>query len=193
MTMSNTDVNQLKKELKTAAKIMRDGGVIAYPTESCFGLGCDPRNLQAVRRLLALKCRDLHKGLILIGSSIQHIEIYADIADAPKHADILKSWPGPNTWLLTPTQQVSEFVRGEHDKIAIRVTAHPIAAMLCEAFDGAIVSTSANLQGQTALKTAMAVKQQFGDGLDHIVSGEIGSDVKPSTIRDGFSGEILRK
>ena len=123
MIMSVIDVIPNKNELRKAARILRCGGVIAYPTESCFGLGCDPKNLQAVRRLLMLKRRSYRKGLILIASNVQQCHEYADIHNMPKRVEILNSWPGPNTWLLTPTHQVSRLVRGQHESIAIRVTA----------------------------------------------------------------------
>lgn len=196
MTMSVIDVTRGRRECflaEKAAKVMRDGGVIAYPTESCFGLGCDPNNALAVRRLLAIKCRSYRKGLILIVSNIQQCKEYAKIQKSPKHAEILDSWPGPNTWLLPPTHKALRLVRGQHEQIAIRMTAHPIAAAICEVFGGAIVSTSANLQRKASLKTADSVQRQFGHSLDFIVSACVGIDDKPSIIRNGLSGEILRK
>lgn len=193
MTMSVIDEIRNKTELLAAVKTVRSGGVIAYPTESCFGLGCDPKNPQAVRRLLALKRRSYRKGLILIASSVQQIQEYADVQSSPMSSEILDSWPGPNTWLLQPTHKVSRLVRGKFENIAIRLTAHPIATALCDAVNGAIVSTSLNFQGQAPLKTQEVVRQQFGSRIDFIVSGNIGHDNKPSTIRDGLSGNILRK
>jgi len=193
MTMSVIDAKLDKRELNTAAAILRRGGVIAYPTESCFGLGCDPNNSSAVRRLLKIKRRSYRKGLILIAANVRQSHEFANIHGLPKQTEILNSWPGPNTWLLPPTHRVSRLVRGQHEKIAIRVTAHSIAAALCDVFGSTIVSTSANLQGKAALKTSVAVRREFGQRLDFVVSGNVGGDDKPSTIRDGLSGKILRK
>lgn len=180
-------------DVQTAVRVLRRGGVIAYATESCFGLGCDPSNERAIRRLLAIKRRSYRKGLILIAANIQQIKRFADMRDLPYHEAISQSWPGPNTWLVPPTKQVSQWVRGRHANVAVRATAHDGAATLCQAFGGALISTSANWRGQAALKNYFSVKQHLGHQLDFVLPGNIGLATKPSIIRDGISGAILRE
>ena len=178
--------------VQDAAKVIRDGGVIAYPTESCYGLGCDPDNHGAVHRILQIKRRKRNKGLILISDHISRICRY--LADIPKEKEdeVLESWPGPNTWLLPSRPGVSRWLRGNHQSIAVRITRHPGTRQLCRSAGMALVSTSANRSGRPILKTAARVFQDFGDEVDCIVQGQIGTATAPSVIRDGVSGAIIR-
>ncbi len=181
-----------QKIIHQAVKALNEGEVIAYPTESCFGLGCDPQNKSVVEKVVRLKARSANKGLILIAASIEQANVYVELDDSTFKQQILDSWPGPNTWLLPPKPQVSPLLRGEFPLLAIRVTAHPMSKKLCESFGGAIVSTSANLSGEPALLDRESVVGVFGGQL-HIVDGVIGKDTKPSTIRDGLTGQTLRQ
>jgi L-threonylcarbamoyladenylate synthase len=175
-----------------AANAMRAGGVIAYPTESCFGLGCDPSNNSAIRRLLRLKKRKRAKGLILIASNLEQLEPWVDISASQQYEDIISSWPGPYTWIIPAAIPLDRWLVGGHSGIAVRVTAHPVAAQLCALFGGPIVSTSANIQGRPALKSAQQVGKCFGSRLQSLVHGKIGSLIDATEIRDGMSGELLR-
>ena len=175
-----------------AVDAIKSGEVIAYPTESCYGLGCDPNNLKAVEKIIALKSRSSNKGLILIAASVDQAEQYVDLKSSPFRDEILASWPGPNTWLLPPKEHVLPALRGEFPLLAIRVTAHPEAKRLCEAYGGAIVSTSANISGTDSLVSAESVIEVFTDFVK-VVEGLIDADKKPSTIRNGMTGDTLRK
>lgn len=188
MTIETTDVYQ-------AAQVLRDGGVIAYATEAVFGLGCNPRNAQALQKLLAIKQRAAAKGLILIASDEQQLHPYIDLTKLTESLwqPVRSSWPGPVTWILPANQTVSSLLCGEHDSLAVRVTAHPQVSALCEAFGGAIVSTSANLSDQEPARNAEEVKTQFSSSLDLILLGETGGANKPSEIRDALTGKIIRK
>jgi L-threonylcarbamoyladenylate synthase len=95
------------------------------------------------------------------------------------------------TWLLPVKEGVSPLLIGEHDAIAIRVTAHPVARALCEAYGGPIVSTSANLSGRAPAKQAYQVRQQLPE-VDYILTGRLGGADKPSQIRDARTGKVLR-
>jgi len=163
------------------------GGVIAYPTESCYGLGCDPRNARAVARILRLKGRPKAKGLILIGSASQQFTPY--LAEAP--ADWPQYWPGPFTLLLPAAKHCPRWLTGRHPKLAVRVTAHPEAARLCHALGMAIVSTSANRSGQHMLRTAAECRRAFGHRV-WVIDGRIGARRRPSTIIDPANGNLLR-
>ncbi len=179
-------------QLREAVRVLRNGGLIAYPTEAVFGLGCDPRDVDAVLRLLALKQRPWQKGLILIAADLAQLEPYLLPLDEATRARVAPTWPGPYTWLLPTRDETPWWLRGKHDTLAVRVTAHPTAAALCRAFGGPIVSTSANLAGKAPVTTPLAVQNLFGKQIDYIVHAPLGGAERPTQIRDGRSGEIVR-
>lgn len=178
--------------LTAAATSLKQGGIIAYPTEGVYGLGCDPNNLDAVKRLLKLKQRAENKGLILIASEWSQLEPYLQPLTALQKQTILATWPGPVTWVIPAAENISSLVRGKHLSLAVRMTAHPIAAELCKRFGGAITSTSANISGDKACTTDKEVQHFFDNKLDVIVKGKIGSQVGPTAIYDLLSGKKLR-
>jgi len=186
----------ISSDLSIAVEALRAGEVIAYPTESCFGLGCDPSNQQAVEKVISIKQRSADKGLILIAADIEQASRFVSLDSQdlkPQLETIQDSWPGPNTWLLPPHPDTLKIVRGEFPLLAIRVTAHPSAKAICELFGGAIVSTSANLAGEPMLTDINSVNQVFGKQIQVIVDKPIGNANKPSLIRDGLSGKTLRQ
>jgi L-threonylcarbamoyladenylate synthase len=174
--------------LAKAARLLRAGGVIAYPTEAVFGLGCDPRNRAAVQRLLRIKRRSAAKGLILIAASVNQLSPY--VTDIPLAARA--SWPGPRTWLLTPRPGVPRWLTGRHARIAVRVTAHALARDLCLAAGMALVSTSANRAGQAPARTRREVLRRFGRSLDYVLPGRCGRRRRPTAIVDAASGAVVR-
>ncbi len=183
--MSSNQINE-------AVHVLQQGGVIAYPTEAVYGLGCDPANHQAVQKLLDLKQRDRDKGLILIAAEFEQLTPFLAEIDISLKEQVLATWPGPVTWLWPARSGVSSWLRGEHATIAIRVTEHPLVAQLCRAFGGALVSTSANLSGNPPARNADQVRAQFEDQLDYVLKGEVGGLAMPTQIRDVVSGRFLR-
>ncbi len=183
-------MNQLR--LRIAARVIRAGGLIAYPTEAVYGLGCDPRNERAVIRLLALKRRSIHKGLILIAADFAQLEPYLQPLAPPDRARLEATWPGPQTWLIPARTTVPRWLRGRHDTLAVRVTAHPLAAALCRACGHPLVSTSANRGGRPPARTALAVRRQMGRSLDDLLPGPTGGAAKPTAIGDLRTGQIVR-
>lgn len=181
-------------DLTDAVEKLKQGGVIAYPTESCFGLGCDPDNQAAVEKILNLKQRDVSKGLILIASSYSQLLPYIDDLKIPqdKRFSVLSYWPGPFTLLLPVRSTTPKFLTGQFDTLAVRVTDHPTSRALCEAYGKPIVSTSANLAGQPSATQYQAVVDIFKDDLAYIVNAPIGSNPKPSTILNPLTGEQFR-
>ncbi|MCU4675882.1 L-threonylcarbamoyladenylate synthase [Catenovulum sp. 2E275] len=177
-----------------AVEALNQGGVIAYPTESCFGLGCDPDNQQAVNKILELKQRPVDKGVILIASDYSQLTRYVDDNAIPqdKRYHVFSHWPGPFTLLLPVKKGVSELLTGQFNTLAVRVTAHPIARELCRQFGKPIVSTSANLSGQDSLKSANAVKSVFQSQVDYILDGALGESDKPSTIINPLTQQVFR-
>jgi L-threonylcarbamoyladenylate synthase len=177
-----------------AAAILRRGGVLAYPTEGVWGLGCDPFDEPAVLRLLALKQRSVDKGLILVAASIGQFDGLADWDALPpgRAADVAASWPGPNTWIVPSRARVPRWISGDHAGVAMRVSAHPIVAALCDAFGGALVSTSANPAGAAAPARLEALDPALRAAIDGVVAGETGGRDRPSDIRDARTGALLR-
>lgn len=179
-------------DIDAACRALAAGGIVAYPTEAVYGLGCDPADADAVARLLALKGRPEAKGLILIADRLAALEPWLAPLDEITRARVAPTWPGPVTWLLPAAPGVPQAVRGEHDTLAVRVTAHPTAAALCAAWGGALVSTSANRAGGEPARDAEAVATLFGDGVDAIVAGAVGGLARPTPIRDGRTGHVVR-
>ncbi|KPK56608.1 MAG: tRNA threonylcarbamoyladenosine biosynthesis protein RimN [Thiotrichales bacterium SG8_50] len=179
-------------QLKCAASVLQRGGIAAYPTEAVYGLGCDPDNSLALERLLAVKGRDAAKGFILIASSLVQLEPYIEPFDETLSERVAATWPGPVTWLVPVRGDVSPLLSGGRDTLAVRVTAHPLAAALCDAYGGALVSTSANLSGVPPARSALAVQRMLGGRIDFILHGDVGTLRRPTEIRDARSGAIVR-
>lgn len=174
------------------AQCLRDGEVIAYPTEAVYGLGCDPTNEAAVRCILRLKSRPAEAGLILIADRFDRFEAFVGPVSSADLDRALATWPGPVTWLFPRAEGVPDWLAGSHASIALRVSDHPVCRGLCAAFEGAIVSTSANPRGCEPARSAAEVERYFGAALCGIVAGELGRQARPSEIRDLASGRVLR-
>lgn len=179
-------------QIRRAVRVLRRGGVIAYPTEAVYGLGCDPLDAGAVQRILTLKQRPWQKGLILIASAQQQLTPFIQPLSTEIQAQLEQSWPGPVTWLLPARPEVPNWLRGTHDSIAVRVTDHPGSRALCEAFGGAIVSTSANPATLPPARNPLKVRRYFGNAPVMILHGPLGGRAQPSEIRDGRSGRLVR-
>jgi L-threonylcarbamoyladenylate synthase len=177
-----------------SATALRNGGVIAYPTEAVWGLGCDPFNEAAVTRLLAIKQRDVAKGLILIAGDHSQLAGLLDWDRLPRDRSdtVYASWPGPNTWIVPATARVPHWITGEHTGVAVRISAHPLVAVLCENFGGPLVSTSANLSGQPPAFARDQLDPALLARLDGVSSGETGGLAAPTVIRDAATGATLR-
>lgn len=179
-------------QIAHAVAALRRGEVIAYPSEAVWGLGCDPDNDEALTRLLRLKQRDPAKGVILVAGSIGQFAPWLEGLPLELHAPLAASWPGPHTWLVPDNGRSHALVRGGHTRAALRVSAHPLVAALCDAFGGPIVSTSANKASEPPAMSADQVRCIFDNELDAIVEGELGGLERPSTIRDLVSGQLMR-
>lgn len=181
-----------RAQVDAARGRLRAGGVLAYATESCFGLGCNPFDVRAIRRILAIKGRPTHKGLIVIAANLQQLRPLIRPLTPAQLATVQRYWPGPYTFLLPASRRVPTLLRGRHDKIAVRISAHGEAAALCRALGSPLVSTSANRAGQKSLKTARGCRQAFSRQQVLTLKGRIGKRRKPSTIIDLDSGRVLR-
>ena len=181
-------------ELDAAAVLLYGGGVLAYPTEAVFGLGCDPHDRVAFEQLFALKQRPPTQGVLLIAATFEQVERYIDLAAVPTEVmrQVRSSWPGPHTWVFPRSKDVPAWVAGAHAGIALRVTAHEPAAALCRVFGDALVSTSANPHGQPPARSAQTVANYFGDALDGVLDARLGGQAGPTVIRDALTGAIIR-
>jgi len=177
--------------INKAVRDLKHGGVIAYPTEAVYGLGCLPWDAFAVARILALKKRHPDKGLILVASNIEQLEPIANFTSLPTEI-IFASWPGTVTWIVPAREWVPAWLTGNHKGIAVRVSAHPVVRKLCSSV-GPIVSTSANPSDLKPAKTALRVRTYFGNQINFIVPGQLGNSMKPTEIRDALTGKLIRK
>ncbi|KXF81188.1 Sua5/YciO/YrdC/YwlC family protein [Enterovibrio coralii] len=171
------------------------GEVIAYPTEGVFGVGCDPDSPAAVQALLDVKERDKAKGLILIAATLVQLDGYIDfdsLSDEVK-ADVLATWPGPVTWVMPAGKKITDWVTGQFETVAVRVSDHPDVQALCLAYGKPITSTSANLSGEEPCRSVEEVEAQLGERVPCVLQGKTGGRDNPTEIRDARSGKVLRQ
>jgi len=176
------------------AHYLKHGGVIAYPTESIFGLGCDPSNRKAVQRILRIKKRPQRKGLILIADRFSKLQPYIAPLTSAQINQMHNAWQAsrPHTWLVPAAKNCPKWITGRHKTIAVRVTKHPLSAQLCKNAGMALVSTSANPAGGQPAKTTKNCYQRFASQA-RVITGKTGGAKRPSTIQDLLTGKILRK
>ena len=170
-----------------------NNGVIAYPTEAVWGLGCNPWSEFAVDTILALKQRPMHKGLILVAGSVEQVRFLLDPLPEELRRRAEQHWPGPVTCVVPDVkEQVPHWVRGDHDSIAVRVSAHPLVQRLCNLAGMPLVSTSCNPAGREPARSTWQVSRYYPAGIDLMVSGALGGARQPSTIIDITTGQTLR-
>lgn len=170
---------------------LAQGGLIAYPTESCYGLGCDPANRAAVKRLLALKQRPQNKGLILIAADFRQVARYLMPVTPAQQQKLRVAGAQAITYLMPVKTNAPRWLRGAHDTLAVRLTAHDVAKQLCHNVHSALVSTSANKSGMRPAKTYAACQRLFGKKV-WVLPGKVGMRRQPSTIRAWSDGRIVR-
>jgi len=174
--------------IRRASRVLAAGGVIAYPTEGVFGLGCLPNDAAAVSRILRVKGRDVSKGLILIASESSQLVEWAELGDT----DISSTASHPVTWLVPARDAVPHWIRGNHETVAVRLTTHPTARALCAEAASCLVSTSANLSGHQPARNSFVLRKQFGPLVDYVVPGECGPARGASEIRDIRTDKVVR-
>lgn len=179
------------KILSNAYKHIKNGGVIAYPTESCYGLGCDPLNRKAIDKIIKLKRRSKTRGLIVIAGEIKQLESLLMPLKSKDYNDISKYWPGPFSLILSTKQNTPKNLTGQHQKIAVRVTKHQLVKQLCQFINMPLVSTSANISGHKAITNYRECQKKFGKSV-LVLPGLTNFAKKPSTIIDWSTKKILR-
>ena len=188
-------MTNIQEQVDLAVAALREGQVIAYPTEAVWGLGCDPWNEQAVLQILRLKQRPVEKGVILIAADIEQVELFLEKLTPEQKQQVVASWMNEfapaTTWLVPLTADVPKWISGEHSQVAVRVTKHMQTQALCRAFGRPIVSTSANPSGEVSAVDAAMVRDYFGDQV-FVFDGATGGATQPSVIRDVGTGKVLR-
>ncbi len=179
-------------EIQAAIHWVQKGGVVAYPTEAVYGLGCDPFCWPAVERILNLKRRNVNKGLILVASDWEQVSMLVEPIPPGAFNRVMATWPGPVTWLFPVGENAPAWIKGTHPRLALRISNHPIVRKLCEGVHGPLVSTSANLEGQEPLRDYRSMKIVFEKQVDFIVPGKVGGLANPTSIRDALTGDIIR-
>jgi len=177
--------------LNRLAHAIAAGAVIGYPTDTIWGFGCDPLNPASVTRLLQIKQRPVDKGLILLTSQLLYCEPFIRLT--PEQREQLRlPCPTPTTWLVDASEHCPVWIRGNHPTVAVRVTDHPLLRYLCPRLNLPLVSTSANRAGKPTVRSALQMRRQFGDEVDHIVTGFNSGGARPSAIKSLASGNLMR-
>lgn len=188
MSLSKALVGSTQAEILNAAAILRQGGLVAFPTETVYGLGADAASDSAVARIFSVKGRPAGHPLIVHLASVDEIERWA--RDIPGSVWRLaeRFWPGPLTLILQRAPQVLDRVTGGQDTVGLRVPDHPLAQDLLRAFGGGIAAPSANRFGRVSTTSAAHVIAEFGDAVDCVIEGGSCKVGLESTILD-LSGE----
>lgn len=178
-------------EVDRAVKLLQRGGVVAHATEGVWGLACDPWNETAVNRILTIKKRSIDLGFIVIGTDSSAFQDELDVLAPEMRRKVLASWPGHVTWIL-PSNRFPDWVTGKRSSVAVRVPDHVQARAVAKLVGKPIISTSANVSGADPALTMDEVCQEFGDLVDYVLPGEIGSAVGPSRIFNAVTDDTVR-
>ncbi len=186
--------SSVREQVEKGISILKGGGVIAFPTDTVYGLGAGIAISAAVERVYRIKERPRHMALPLLLADLSQLEKV--VSSIPTSALLLaeKFWPGPLTLVLLKSDSVSEIVSGGGETIAVRIPAHPIPTALARGVGTAIIGTSANLSGQPSALTAEEARAQLGNKVDLIIEGDCPGG-RESTVVDltGKSPVILRQ
>lgn len=183
--------DSIDQQLSQAVACLQIGGIVAYPTEAVYGLGCDPFNQKAIEKLFHVKQRPMEKGVILVAASVGQIKDWVELEGTVWQDKVLASWPGPVTWVLPLKKPMPDWVTGGRDTVAIRVSDHPVVQRLCEAFGKPIVSTSANLTGFEPARSCDEVQDYFANQV-YCVDAPLGKLSQPTQIWDARTLTRLR-
>ena len=180
-------------QLRQRLSLLNAGAVIAYPTETVWGLGCLPNDEQALQHLAQIKRRSLNKGFILVSPNIEYCLPYINSKFhliAKQH--ITLNTEQATTWLIPKSQKLSSFISGQFNTVAIRISPHPFIQEMCDNLLTPLVSTSANIHARPSLNSSLLIARHLGHKLDHIVYGYSNGSGQASTIIDCQSQQIIR-
>jgi L-threonylcarbamoyladenylate synthase len=167
--------------VEAAVEVLRSGGLVAFPTETVYGLGADARNEAAVRRLFDVKERPLDRALSLCVGGLAAAQSFA-VFDTDAIRLAAAFWPGPLTLVLPRRDVVGDGVTGGRDTVGLRMPAHPVALALLRDFGGAIAAPSANKFGEAPPVTASEVVDALGEDVDLVLDGGLCQVGESSTV-----------
>ena len=179
------------QQINKAVECVRQGGVIVYPTESVYGLGCDPFNRLACEKIMALKQRENKAGFICLLSSLQHLNSLISPIRVIEYNKIKSSELDHVSWILPAKADLPDWLKTSDNTICVRYSQHQVVKQLCDLLGQSIISTSANLQGQKSVETIEQAKKVFGQKVDYYLDMPVGSNSSVSTIRE-LCGRIIR-
>jgi L-threonylcarbamoyladenylate synthase len=181
--------------IKKTARIILQGGVIAFPTETFYGLGADALDEKAVKRIFQVKGREEEKPLLLLVAERSQLSRLVQEVTPPAERLMEKFWPGPLTLVFKASSQISPLLTANTGKIGIRVSSHPVARALVQAVGRPITGTSANLSGQPSISTAPEVFRSLGETLEAILDGGRTAGGPGSTVLDisGPFPQVIRE
>ena len=178
----------LAPELERAVAVLRGGGLVAFPTETVYGLGADASNPAAVRRIFEAKGRPAtHPVIVHLADAVQLANWAREVPEAARKL-ARKFWPGPLTVILKRARGVIDVVTGGQDTVALRVPSHPVALQLLAQFGGGIAAPSANRHGRVSATTAEHVRREFGAAVECVLDGGPSQVGIESTIVDLSGG-----
>tara|TARA_B100001093_G_scaffold225714_1_gene216302 strand:+ start:4139 stop:4690 length:552 start_codon:yes stop_codon:yes gene_type:complete len=178
-------------DLEFAAETIERQGVIAYPTEGVWGLGCDPYSERAVHKLLTLKKRPVDKGLLLVATHIGQFDPFLEGLERKYYEELDRAWPGPTSYLVPDNGFAPRWIIGTHKTLGLRISDHSVIKALCE-LTGPLVSTSANISGSLPMSSAEEIKRVFSKEIDYVLHGELGKLGRPTQIKNILTGKVLR-
>ena len=178
--------------LRQVREHIKKGGIIAYPTESCYGLGCNPYDYKAINKLIKLKQRKKDKGLIIVASKFKQLNNIIKPLSVKQIKQTTHYWPGSYSLILDAKPSISYNLKGKHTTVAVRVTQYKLVIQLCDFINSAVVSTSANKSKLKSIRTYRECIRQFGQSV-LVLPGMVGNATKPSTIIDLKTNKVLRK
>ncbi len=194
--MENTVNQHIKEEIENAIKVIKDGGVILYPTDTIWGLGCDPNNDKAIKKILQIKRRTETKSLIILMCDIESVSKYVENPN-PIALELYRQWNKALTIVFPRAKGISKMVMNNDNTLGIRITKESFTTQLIKSLGHPVVSTSANLSGQPSPVSYKTISNEIKESVDYIVDYRRDSftEMKPSTIiriNDNGSFEVLR-
>lgn len=188
-------IAQVTTELDRAVDALRQGAVIICPSEGVYGLSCDATNEKAIRRIIALKKRDTAKGLIMVDCKRDFLNQHLDLEriNSQDLALMEANWPGPHTFVVPVNQEFKSSAVRDNHTLAFRVTAFAPLAKLCEKLGKPLISTSANISGQSAVSTLDDLDLNVIIGVDLVIALECGGQLLPSSIYDTLTHTLIRQ
>lgn len=178
-----SSVEEDPKILEKIASTIKNGGIIVFPTDTIYGIGCDPLNNKAIEKIFTIKTRLRSKGLPILCDSIESVKKIAQVPDSA-HQYMERYWPGKLTIIFKTTGLIPKEVTGTIDTIAVRIPGNDFTIRLISAIGGFLIGTSANKSEAQVPKNVNEIKEQISGDIDFMIDAGPVKDVRPSTILD---------